>query len=114
MHILQFHWRSIHMNTVERYYIYKEAMHDNHLNDQHTITRNKIFEKISNNVDVWDATSITKHIPNYPHTLSIPLLPTCFPILKLLTYIRLIHSIGIYLPLNTFYNDISVPSTSLH
>lgn len=40
------------MNTVERYYIYKEAMHDNHLNDQHTITRNKIFEKISNNVDV--------------------------------------------------------------
>jgi hypothetical protein len=36
------------MNTLEKYYINKEAMRDNHLNDQHTVTHNKIFEVIYN------------------------------------------------------------------
>ena len=39
------------MNTLEKYYIYKEAVCDNHLNDQYTINHNKIFEVIYNNDD---------------------------------------------------------------
>jgi hypothetical protein len=37
------------MNTVERFHIYKEAYHNNHLNDQHTVIQNKIFEAIQKN-----------------------------------------------------------------
>jgi hypothetical protein len=49
MHILELQKNSKHMNTLERYYIYKEAYLNNHLNDQHTIIQNKIFEIISSN-----------------------------------------------------------------
>ena len=49
MHILEFQKKSKHMNTLERYYIYKEAYLNNNLNDQHTIIQNKIFEIISSN-----------------------------------------------------------------
>jgi hypothetical protein len=36
------------MNTLEKY-IYLEAVKNNHLNDQHTVRYNKIFEVIHNN-----------------------------------------------------------------
>jgi hypothetical protein len=35
-----------HLNTLERFYIHKEAARNNHLNDDHTITPNKIFDTI--------------------------------------------------------------------
>jgi hypothetical protein len=35
-----------HLNTLERFYIYKEAALNNHLNDDHTITPNKVFDTI--------------------------------------------------------------------
>jgi rRNA maturation protein Nop10 len=53
MHILEFQMKSKHMNTLEKY-IYKEAYHNNHLNDQHTVIHNKIFEIISTNDKCWE------------------------------------------------------------
>jgi hypothetical protein len=46
MQILQFQTKGIHLNTAERFYIYKEASINSHLNDDHTIPNNKIFEII--------------------------------------------------------------------
>jgi hypothetical protein len=54
MHILEFQKKSKHMNTLERYYIYKETYLNNHLNDQHTIIQNKIYEIISSNEKFWE------------------------------------------------------------
>jgi hypothetical protein len=34
------------MDTAEKYYIYKETMKDNKLNDKYTVQPNKIFETI--------------------------------------------------------------------
>jgi hypothetical protein len=45
MEILQYQKKSI-LNTVKRFYIYKEASVNNHLNDEHTIPSSKIFETI--------------------------------------------------------------------
>ena len=49
LRILEFHKKSMHMNTLERYHIHKEAHQNNHLNDQHTVPHNKIFEIIQKN-----------------------------------------------------------------
>jgi hypothetical protein len=46
MQILQHHRKSAHLNTLERFYIHKEAATDNHLNDEHTVLPNKIFDTI--------------------------------------------------------------------
>jgi len=37
-------WQRNHLNTIEQYYIYAEFSKNNHLNDEHTTTPNKIFE----------------------------------------------------------------------
>src|SRR5215469_4544053 len=46
MTILKKQGRGTHLNTLERFYIHKEASHNNHLNDNHTILPNKIFDTI--------------------------------------------------------------------
>ena len=46
MQILQFQKKGIHINTVEGFYIYKEASTNNHLNDIYTIPCSKISETI--------------------------------------------------------------------
>jgi hypothetical protein len=48
MTVLQVHRNSTHLNTIERFYIHKEAL-DNHLNEDHTDTSNPIFNTILNN-----------------------------------------------------------------
>jgi hypothetical protein len=49
MSIVQFHQKGRHMNTLEKYNIYMEEIHNNHLNDQHTVNYNKMSEVIYNN-----------------------------------------------------------------
>jgi hypothetical protein len=44
MNILEFHKKGPHLNTLERFHIHKEAASHNHLNDEHTVTPNRIFE----------------------------------------------------------------------
>ena len=46
MQPLLYHDKGNHLNTVERYYIYAEFSSNNHLNDEHTIHPNKIFEAL--------------------------------------------------------------------
>jgi hypothetical protein len=38
-----------HLDTVEKFYIYRETEDNNQLNDKHTIIHNKIFETITEN-----------------------------------------------------------------
>jgi hypothetical protein len=40
--------KGIHLNTIERFHIHKEAAQNNHLSDDHTITANRIFHTIFN------------------------------------------------------------------
>ena len=44
MQILRYHSNGTHLNTTERYYIYADYIKNNHLNDERTITPNKIFK----------------------------------------------------------------------
>jgi len=44
MQILQYDGKGTHLNTIERYYIYAEF--SNHLNDEHNISPNKVFEAL--------------------------------------------------------------------
>ena len=46
MQILQRHNKGAHLNTIERYYIYAEVTKNNHLNDEHNISPNKIFDAL--------------------------------------------------------------------
>jgi len=46
MQILQRKNKEAYINTIERYYIYAEFTKNNHLNDEHTIYPNKIFEAL--------------------------------------------------------------------
>ena len=46
MQPLQYLGKGTHLNTVERYYIHAEFSNNNHLNDEHTIHTNKIFEAL--------------------------------------------------------------------
>ena len=46
MQFLQYHCMGTHLNTIERYYVYAEFSKNNHLNDEHTISPNKIFEAL--------------------------------------------------------------------
>jgi len=45
MEVLHFHKNGTHLNTIERFYIHKEAMNNNHLNE-YTETTNQIFNTI--------------------------------------------------------------------
>ena len=49
MQILRLHRKGNHLNTLERFYIYKEPSSTNHLNDDHTIPNNQIFKTILSN-----------------------------------------------------------------
>ena len=46
MWILQRQNKGAHLNTIERYYIYREFTKNNRLNDEQTISPNKIFEAL--------------------------------------------------------------------
>jgi len=46
MQILQRQNKGAYLYTVERYYIYTEFTKNSHLNDEHTISPNKIFEAL--------------------------------------------------------------------
>jgi hypothetical protein len=46
MQILQHQRKDPHLNTLEKFHIHKEAARNNHLNDDHTVILNKIFEAI--------------------------------------------------------------------
>jgi len=48
MNILQFHKKGSHLNTLERFHIHKDAASHSHLNDEHTMTPNRIFDTILN------------------------------------------------------------------
>jgi len=48
MHLLQFHKKGPHLNTIERFHIHKEAASHNHLNDERMITPNRILDTILN------------------------------------------------------------------
>jgi len=46
LQILQYLAKGTHLNRIERYYIYAEFSKNNHLNYEHTISPNKIFEAL--------------------------------------------------------------------
>ena len=46
MQILQYHKKGAHMNTIERFHIHAEYTANNHLNDEHTIFPNAIFDTL--------------------------------------------------------------------
>jgi hypothetical protein len=46
MQILHVQKKGPHLNTAERFFIHKEAASGSHLNDEHTIAHNKIFDTI--------------------------------------------------------------------
>jgi hypothetical protein len=48
MHILKHHRKVPHLNTLERFHIYSEYITNNHINDNHTIFPNKIFDILLN------------------------------------------------------------------
>ena len=48
MQILQVQKKGLHLNTLERFHIHREAAANNHLNDVLTISANTIFDTIFN------------------------------------------------------------------
>jgi predicted GIY-YIG superfamily endonuclease len=46
MQILQYQIKGTHLNTIERYFIYKEFSINNNLNDEYNISSNKIFNAL--------------------------------------------------------------------
>jgi len=46
MQILQLQNKGVHLNPIERFYIYAEYTRNNHLNDDSTIFPNKIFDTL--------------------------------------------------------------------
>jgi hypothetical protein len=45
----RFRKKGLHLNTLERFHIHTEAAANNHLNDDNTISANKIFDTILDN-----------------------------------------------------------------
>ena len=67
MNIIHIHQKGKHLNTLEKFHIYTEALTNNHLNDQHTVNFNKIFEVIHNNDTITgDNTKPSLTIPPPP------------------------------------------------
>jgi hypothetical protein len=48
MQILHTNNKGAHLNTIKKFYIFKEASTNNHLNDQHTVPNSQIFQTILN------------------------------------------------------------------
>jgi hypothetical protein len=46
MQILQYQDKGTHLNTIERFFIYAEFSKNTHINDEHSISPNKIFEAL--------------------------------------------------------------------
>ena len=46
MQIIQFQEKGTHLNTIERFHIHREVAANNHLNDDHTISANRIIDTI--------------------------------------------------------------------
>jgi hypothetical protein len=46
MKILYYDKKGRYLRTIERYYIYRETVMNNQLNDKHTVTCNRIFDTI--------------------------------------------------------------------
>jgi hypothetical protein len=46
MEVLHFQRKGTHLDTIERFYIHKEAMHNNHINEEYTETTDQIFSTI--------------------------------------------------------------------
>jgi hypothetical protein len=46
MEVLYFYKKWTHLNTTERFYIHKEGMHNNHINEEYTETTNQIFNTV--------------------------------------------------------------------
>jgi len=44
--ILQYHEKRTHLNAIEQYYIYAEFSKNKHLNDEHNISPNSIFDAL--------------------------------------------------------------------
>jgi hypothetical protein len=64
MQVLQFQKKGSHHSTTERFYIHREAVSNNHLNDSHTVFPNRIFDTI---------------LKTYQPLLTPPLLPYHIP-----------------------------------
>ena len=47
--ILRHQQKGNHLNTIEKFYIYTEFTNNNHLNDEHTIAPNRIFDALLKN-----------------------------------------------------------------
>jgi len=46
MQILQLQNKGTYLNTIEHFYIYAEYTNNNHLNDDSTISPNKVFDTL--------------------------------------------------------------------
>jgi len=46
MQVLQYQNKGAHLNTYECFHIYAEYIKENHLNDEHTIFQNKLFDTL--------------------------------------------------------------------
>jgi hypothetical protein len=46
MQILQYQDKETRLNTIERFFIYAEFSKNTHVNDEHSISPNKIFEAL--------------------------------------------------------------------
>jgi len=46
MRVLQFQKKGIHLDTIERFHIHRQAAKSNNLNDDHTLSTNRIFDTI--------------------------------------------------------------------
>jgi len=46
MQVLHHQKKGAHLNTMERFHIHIEHAASNHLNDEHTIFRNKVFDTL--------------------------------------------------------------------
>jgi hypothetical protein len=46
MQVLQYYKKGSHMNTIDRFHIHVEFTANNHLNDEHTIFLNVIFDTL--------------------------------------------------------------------
>jgi len=75
MQILQYHGKGTHPNTIERFYIYAEFSKNNHLNDEHTISPNKIFEAPT-------LSPPTQQNPDFPRNHTTRLAPQSRPYLQ--------------------------------
>jgi hypothetical protein len=68
MQVVQLQKKGVHLNTIERFYIHKEAAANNHLNDDHTLSPNKILKPFSktSKTETFNSLSPTSPLPTRP------------------------------------------------